>query len=307
MFTRTTGLAVLVLALMIPMTACDTGSDPGFGSVSVLLTDAPGDISEAWVTITDIYLQGQGGETDPPETRVFLLENGEETHELLSLANTVAELVADQVVPTGTYGQLRVILSGGCIVTEDGVYASDGYDVCGPATGVLQMPSFAQTGAKVLLHGLTVSGGQQIILLDFIVSESFQKPAGQTGLWIMEPVIRGAELGLTVGVTVTLSAGDVELPDGFALGDFSATLTADAGDESEVAFEEANGQFRAEFRFLMPDAGPFQVALNAPDGLTVTVAPESPQSVDPASGQTATIDWVLESAEADENEEEDDA
>jgi hypothetical protein len=286
-------LAVMALVLMIPLGACDTGADPAFGSVSILLTDAPGELSEAWVTITDIYLQGQTGESDPPASRVYLLQDGEETHELLSLANKVAELVADEVIPAGTYGQLRVIMSGGCVIDDGVVFASsDSYAECGERDGLLVMPSFEQTGAKVLLHGITVTGGQKVLVLDFHVGQSFT--AGASGNYVLTPVIHGAELQLTVGVDVTLSAGEVELPEGTTLGDFSATLTPDEGDASTVPFEEVDGVFRAAFRYLVPENGPFEVQLDVPDGVSVAVSPPSPQVVDPTSGQTATIAWVLE-------------
>jgi hypothetical protein len=286
-------LAVLALALMVPLAACDMSAEPAFGSVSVLLTDAPGDVSEAWVTITDIYLQGQGGESDPPASRVYLLQDAEETHELLSLANTVAELVADELVPTGTYGQLRVVMSGGCVIDNDVVYASSAsYLECGERQGTLQMPSFEQTGAKVLLYGLTVTGAQNVLLLDFNVARSFT--AGASGNYVLTPVIHGAEIGLTVGVDVTLSAGDVGLPEGFTLADFSATLTPEEGDASTVAFEETDGVFRAAFRYLIPENGPFEVRLELPEDMDLELSPISPEVVDPASGQTATINWVLE-------------
>jgi hypothetical protein len=297
---RANALTVLALAFLIPLSACDIGTDPGFGSVTILLTDEPGDVTEAWVTITDIYLQGGGGESDPPGGRVYLLENGEETHELLGLANTVAELVVGEEVASGTYGQLRIVMSGGCIVTADGgIYASSpSYLECGEPTGSLQMPSFQQSGAKVRLNGLTVTAGQHVVLLDFDVSQSFGKQAGASGKWVMAPVIHAAEIGMTAGVSVTLSAGEVNLPEGFALGDFSATLTPGEGDPSTVDFEDVNGVFRAEFRHLITDNGPFEVVLNAPAGLTVEVSPATPQQASPASGQTATIDWVLQSATA---------
>jgi hypothetical protein len=288
-------LAVLALALMVPLAACDTSAAPAFGSVSVLLTDAPGELSEAWVTITNIYLQGQGGESDPAASRVYLLQDAEKTYELLDLANKVAELVADELVPTGTYGQLRVVMSGGCVITEDGtVYASPSYshEPCKNPQGTLQMPSFEQTGAKVLLYGLTVTGGQNVYLLDFNVARSFT--AGASGNYVLTPVIHGAEIGLTVGVDVTLSAGEIELLEGITLADFSAKLTPEDGDASSVAFEETDGVFRAAFRYLLPENGPFQVELELPDGVNLGVSPASPQLVEPASGQTATIDWVLQ-------------
>ncbi len=301
MFSRTRGLAALALALTLPMAACDGGTDTEFGSVSILLTDAPGDeVVRAFVTITDIYLQGQGGEDDPAGSRVYLLEDAAETHDLLTLANSTAELVVGQEVPTGTYGQLRIVISDGCIETDDGsVFSSSaGYDLCGDATGDLHMPSMAQSGMKVLLNGLNIEGGQQVLLLDFDVEDSFGREAGNSGRWVMTPVIHSSEVGLTVGVLATLSAEEGTLPEGFTLGDFSATLDPVGTDSSRVAFTDADedGTFEASFRFLTPETDPFELRLNGPDGLNFTVTPTSPRSVLPASGETAEVDWVIESA-----------
>jgi hypothetical protein len=295
---RVAALAI-ALALAFPMLACDTATETRAGHLSIYLTDAPGDeVVEAWVTITDIYLQGAGGAEDPPTGRVYLLEGAEETHELLSLANTVAELVADAEVPAGVYGQLRLVISGGCLVTADArVYASSpGYDLCGSRDGTLMMPSFAQSGLKVALHGLRVDGGDHAVLLDFDVSESFGRAAGQSGMWVMTPVVHAALLEDAAGVTATLGAGDVTLPAGYALDQFSATLSPAEGDTSRVAFRAVGGEYRAAFRFLIPEQAPFEVRLNAPEGLTVTVSPASPQSVAPAKGETARVEWVLQSA-----------
>lgn len=304
MFRYSRGLTALALALFLPLAACDDTTDTEFGSVSVLLTDAPGDeVVEAWVTITDIYLQGSAGEDDPETGRVYLLEDVEETHELLNLAETVEELVRDRQVPTGTYGQLRMVISDGCVETDDGsVYASStSFDLCGAPTGDLQMPSFAQSGAKVLLNGLTVQGGQQIILLDFNVKDSFGRLAGASDRWVMTPVIHASEIELTAGAEVTLSAGDVTLPEGYELDQFSATLLPTSSDSSRVAFTDSDedGIFEAAFVYVLPETGPFEVRLNAPDGLVVTTDPTSPQPLSLSSGQVGVINWVLQSAEED--------
>ncbi|MFW5947234.1 MAG: hypothetical protein ACOCUW_01970, partial [Gemmatimonadota bacterium] len=83
-FSRTTGIAAFALLLTLPVAACDSGTDAEFGSLAIQLTDAAGEeIVEAWVTITDIYLQGESGESDPPQGRHYLLEGASETHELL--------------------------------------------------------------------------------------------------------------------------------------------------------------------------------------------------------------------------------
>ncbi|MDX1675864.1 MAG: DUF4382 domain-containing protein [Longimicrobiales bacterium] len=300
-FSGMKGTAILALLLTLPAAACDEATDTRFGTVDLKLTDATShEVVEAWVTFTDIYLQGESGETDPPEGRTYLLREGSETHELTALANSVADLVVGQEVPTGSYGQLRVVISEACIATSGGsVFSSRaGFDRCGAADGTLQIPSLQETGVKVLLNGLQVEGGQEVLLLDFDVSQSFDMEAGMADVWVMTPVIRGADIGLTAGIDVTLSEGDVELPAGYALGDFSATMLPTTGDDAQVAFtdDDGNGTFEVSFQFLIPGDGPFEVRLNAPEGLDVTVDPGSPATVSPASGETAAIDWTLQSA-----------
>jgi hypothetical protein len=295
---RIFGVPALVLALAVPMTACDdTATDTRHGTVSVLLTDAPGDVVEAWVTFTDIYFQGQGGEDDPPMGRVYLLEDGAETYELLSLANSVAEVVRDAVVPTGTYGQLRVVISDACIVTEAGaVYSSSaGYDLCGPRTGTLHMPSLSQTGLKVNLNGFTVTSGDHALLLDFDVSQSFGRQAGNSGMWVMTPVIHGAAIQHAAAIETTLSAGEVVLPDTVALSDFSVTVTPTEGDVLTAAFQEVNEVYVARFLYLIADNGPFELRVNAPEGFTVEVDPASPRTESVASAETVYVNWVITS------------
>ena len=296
----------LALALMLPLAACDNANDAEFGEVTIQLTDAPGDVVEAWVTFTDIYLQGESGDEDPAGSRVYLMEDGEETEELLSLANAVETLVAGEEVPTGTYGQLRVVMSGACIETVAGeVYASDAsYTMCGDITGELQMPSMQQSGAKVLLNGLQVTGGQQVLLLDFNVEESFGHAAGNSGKWVMTPVIHTSRVELTAGVEVTLSAGEVTLPEGFTLDQFVATLDSDSDDPSTAEWADADedGVLEAVFAFINPDLGPYTLTLTGPDGLEWTVEPAADQAIDPASGETVEVHWVLQSASASSGE-----
>ena len=292
--------AALALALGV-VAGCDGGTDSDFGEVSLRLTDAAGeDVVEAWVTFTDVYLQGEGGEQDPPGGRVYLLADVNESFELTSLANAVADLVEGVEVPTGTYGQLRVVMSGGCVETDDGsIYASsEDYTRCGgDITGELRMPSMQQSGVKVLLNGLQVTGGQHILLLDFDVEDSFGHAAGNSGAWVMTPVIHTSEIGLTAGIDVSLSAGDATLPEGFDLDGFSATLLPTDGDSSTVALmdEDQNGIYEASFLFLIPAHGPFEVRLDPPEGATVTVVGgENPVTVELDSGETAAVEFTLE-------------
>jgi hypothetical protein len=297
-------LGIVASAMVLGLAACDDATSNSFGTVSVYLTDAPGEVTEAWVTITDIYLQGRPGDEDEPGGRFYLLQDGNETHDLLTLQNDEAQLVAGVPVPAGTYGQFRIVVSDACIVVDGKAYTSSpDYDECGGADGVLHMPSLRQTGIKVLMHGFQVTGGDQAILLDFDVSQSFGHQAGNSGRWVMQPVIHGAEVSMTGGIVVTLDAGEVELPEEMTLEDFGATVyPADPGDAKSDSFTCANDVCQVHFAFLIPDHGPFEVELSAPEGYEATVDPESPQvGLTLSSGQTVKIDWVLQSLEEDTN------
>ena len=188
--------AALAVALTA-IAACGDGTGPGgTTSLSLKLTDAPGDIQHAFVTITEINLTGSNGQ--------LVLRDEPFTADLLTLAGTTADLVTDADVPSGTYSQLRFVISGACLAVENesggsDIYTTAGYESepCGgPATGTLQAPSFAQSGLKVTLdaNALTITGPQKILLVDFDVQQSFGQVAGQSGQWVMHPVVTGGEI-----------------------------------------------------------------------------------------------------------------
>ena len=191
---RLTGglLAIAIAALA----GCGDGAGPGgTTSLSLKLTDAPGDVQHAFVTITEINLTGEGGKV--------VLRDTPYTGDLLTLAGTTADLVTDADVPSGTYAALRFVISGACIAVENeggsDIYATEGYDSTpcgGPATGDLQAPSYGQSGLKVVLDegALTIVGPQKILLVDFDVEQSFGQLAGQAGMWVMHPVVTGGEI-----------------------------------------------------------------------------------------------------------------
>jgi hypothetical protein len=193
--TRQISLAPAVA--LTALVACSDGAGTGGTTdLSIKLTDAPGDIQHAFVTITEINLMGEGGK--------LVLRDTPFTADLLTLADATADLVTDAEVPSGTYAELRFVISGACIAVENesggsDIYATTGYDSepCGgPATGTLVAPSYAQSGLKVVLEdgALVLVGGQKILLVDFDVEQSFGHVAGQSGGWVMHPVVTGGEI-----------------------------------------------------------------------------------------------------------------
>jgi len=279
---KTKIFGALALAALLPLAACDgdeaaTGPQ-GPGTLSVLLTDAPGEFLQAWVQVERIELmvdddefgEGEGaGNGNGENGRVILRDDLYET-DLLTLANDVATLVDEEAIPAGTYSQLRFVIPAGCIIVEgenEGearIFSSSGYGRCADEAaaaeldvvfeGRLKMPSFAQSGLKVNLPGAGLDLGENrtVLLLDFDVSESFGKEAGRSGQWVMRPVIKAVDITLSSSITVTLQEGaESGLADVGSLADFQASL---ATEEEPVPFtdEDEDGIWTATFFHLLP-------------------------------------------------------
>ena len=297
---RSTGA---LLVGLIGVLGCNDSSAPsgGTGKLTLLLKDAPGDVLSAVVTIAEVNLQGDGGKT--------VLLNTPVTTNLLTLAADAATLVQDAVIPAGTYSQLRFVITGAYIEVDNGggtsrIYASSpdyaGLPTGATVTGKLQMPSLAQSGLKVTLPGdaLTVVGDdQKILLVDFDVSQSFGHQAGNSGKWVMHPVVTATEITTaSVGsarIDFSLGAG-VTLPTGVELTGFTATLTGSDGIPHTTGFTAGGspGIFSASFNLRPP--GTYAVTLTAPAGVTsFTTTPPLPGSVDVVAGQEAVASFVL--------------
>ncbi len=307
--------AALLAVALLPLVGCGGGE----GKVSLLLTDAPGDdIKTAVVTISEIYLQGgddgdAGGDINKANGdkggRVVLLDEPA-TVSLLELANKTAELVSDAVVPNGDYSEIRFVITGGYIEVNnaDGstsIFASSadyaGLPAGARVAGQLHMPSFGSSGLKVkFTETLTIEGEQKILLVDFDVAQSFGKEAGNSGRWVMSPVIKAAEVTASGSINVTLAQNGVTLPEidehQVVLGDFRAVIISSAGSREELPLADTNndGTAEASFKFLFP--GTFQVDIVGPSGVTFSVSPDGPVTVDLGSGRDITQAFTLTAA-----------
>jgi hypothetical protein len=202
---RTLRTLALPAAAVLVLAACSDSTAPEAGRLSLLLTDAPGDVRTAVVTISQIYLQGSDAEEAPPQGERNVLREEDVTVDLLTLEEEMMSLVEGAEIPGGRYAQLRFVITGGYIEVEqaDGslkLYASSptyaGIPEDKQVHGTLIMPSFAQSGLKVNLPGdqLVIDGNEQTFLVDFNVSQSFGQQAGASGTWVMHPVIQATEV-----------------------------------------------------------------------------------------------------------------
>ena len=262
------------------------------GRITVLLKDAPGDVKTAVVTIAQVYLQPGEGEND---ARV-VLSDAPVTTDLLKLADFTETLVKDLTIPAGTYAQLRFVITGGYIEVEnaDGstsIFASSptyaGLPSGAKVGGTLQMPSFAQSGLKVKLPegGVEIDGVQKVVVVDFDVSQSFGKEAGNSGKWVMKPSIKATTFGSVGSLKVTLAKGaGLVLPNinnaAITLGQFKAVLSAAGGSKKELALTDANsdGVFEADFTDVL--SGAYSLDFKAPsDSVQFTTTPGRPITV----------------------------
>ena len=301
-------LAAVGLALTGAACADSSTGNAADGRITVLLKDAPGDVKAAVVTISQVYLQGSA-EGDDPGSRVILRDTPITT-DLLTLANSTAELVKDGVVPAGTYGQLRFVITGGYVEVDNGngttsIFASSpnyaGLPQGATVAGALQMPSYATSGLKVNLPGGSVKldAEQTVVLVDFDVSRSFGKEAGASSRWVMSPVLTATELAFSGSAKVTLTKdAALTLPtiNGTAvtLGQFKATLTKSGGTPTELPLTDADndGTFEADFKYVAP--GDYSVDFVAPAGITAfTTTPAHPATVTVTSGGSVSFAAVL--------------
>jgi hypothetical protein len=304
-------LQLLTLGLFALAFGLVTSGCGNQNSVTIKLTDAPGDFKAAVVTISEVYLQGEGGRV--------VLSNEATTTNLITLANDTKDIVKDAIVPEGRYSELRFVISGAYIEVEqdDGstaIFATSndyaGLPEGASVAGILQTPSFSTSGVKVKLDGdVEVAGEQKVILVDFDVSQSFGKDRGQGDKWVMKPVIKGGEMVFSGSVDVTLARGEgVTLPTvngtALTLGSFRATLRstetdpdgASAPAAEEIALTDLNGDgvFEASFKFLVP--GNYELSFAAPEGVSFTTNPSVPVAITIGSGTIQTQAFVLTSA-----------
>ncbi|MBJ6764152.1 DUF4382 domain-containing protein [Myxococcaceae bacterium JPH2] len=300
--------SLLLATSLLCIAAC---GDSSKARVTVKLTDAPGDSFEkAVVTISKVYLKGS---TEGDSKGDVVLLDSPVTTNLLTLANDAADLVKDAEVPTGTYREMRFVITGGYVQVkqssgESRVYATsanyEGLPAGTHVDGELQMPSAASSGLKVKFDKdadvtITSEDTQKVILVDFDVAQSFGHVAGNSDRWVMGPVIKGADLQFSGNVKATLRLGaGVTLP---GVGDaqvqlsaFSAVLTNELGSKETLAFAAGtDGVYVADFKFLLP--GSYQVDVVAPTGVSFATEPAHPLTATVGSGAESSAAFTLTS------------
>jgi hypothetical protein len=300
----------IALSMVLLLVACEPGTDdfsgPSRGGrLTIQLTDAPGELAEAFVKIEKFVLIRSDQESDA-SGRIELTPLTTGFIELLSLSGgRVINVVEEAEVPNGTFAQLRVVVAEAYVrLKDDRIFATPGAALpagISPA-GELKCPSCAQSGFKVnFTNGGLLVDDNSIVVVDFEVDRSFGHEAGRSGKWIMHPTLRATTRTVALGrITgnVTLAA--------------TITIPACGGQANDITiFKPTAATVTDTITGVTAASGLYNIANVAPgtytlghvrditfmngDSLTITAA-SSAANVTVAAGDSAKADYQISAA-----------
>jgi len=171
---------------------CSSSTMSNNGTVSVLLTDAPIDLSTVSavnVTLSDISLIPSGQDDQGmPLALPGATDGGERTLNLLDLQNGQTTLLATAELPAGDYEKVRLHVTAAELLMDEDA------DPTTPDTAIdVTVPSSKVD--VVVPFSLSADESKQIVLdFDAALSIQVNESQGQPG-YILRPVINAAQVG----------------------------------------------------------------------------------------------------------------
>lgn len=302
-------LAVVATAAVLAGCSDEVTSGEGNGRLMINLTDAPGDLKEAFVKIERIVLIRRDEDslaTGATSGRVEITPDLTGYINLLALSGgKVTQLADTSGIPEGSYSQLRVIVDEAYITLKDGrVFATAGAVLPAGVTaaGVLKCPSCSSSGYKVKFTngGLNINN-TSTVTVDFDAGQSFGHEAGNSGMWVMRPVLRATATNIAFGRI----SGNVALATGVTIpqcGGGANTLAvfkpiATMGTDTLSAAVDSLGAYS----ITTIDPGTYTLGFSKDvtytngDSLTFAAAP-SVATVNVPAGTTATANYQVTAA-----------
>ena len=175
----------LALASTTLLAACGGGGGSGdaeqFGKINLGVTDAPVDgATHVVVEFTGIEIKPANGAA--PEVFDFATPR---QIDLLALEGGGSEiLLRDELLPVGNYEWIRLKVNAGRTASDSYVDLRDG------TRHALFIPSGDERGLQ-LIRGFTVGAGSTTnFTIDFDLRRSVIRPPGQSGDFVLKPVLR---------------------------------------------------------------------------------------------------------------------
>lgn len=184
-------LGFFTMSLMgLVLVGCESNNDAsGTSRVTVRMIDAPGDYDEVNVEVLDVLIKDNSDTGDQGWVSIgdALKVGPGKIYNLLDLTGGVNVLLADNLVPSGKLGQIRLLLGDKNTVVK------------GNETFDLETPSAQQSGLKLKVNQTLEADKSYEFLLDFDVEHSVVK-AGNSGIYNLHPVIRVSTKENTGGI-----------------------------------------------------------------------------------------------------------
>lgn len=217
-------LFFVIVLLATFFTACNDNDDSNqTARMVVRMTDAPGDYDEVNIDVQDIMMKTSSDSGDEGWVSIVSDEFTPGVYNLLDLTGGVSLLLADNLVPAGFVGQIRLVLG------------DDNTLVKGDEVIELNTPSAQQSGLKLMVNQTLQAGATYEFLLDFDVAKSIVM-AGGSGIYNLKPVIR---------VSATATSGVIKGVIDPVLEGYQVEVSVSVGDTTIAAFaNEETGMFQ---------------------------------------------------------------
>ncbi len=253
-----------LVAFSLLISGCSTGSDPGTGTLEVLMHDAPIDSADA----VNVFIERVEVNNTTSDQGWQVISEPQQSYDLLELTNGAYTLLGEAELEAGTYPQIRLILSQGGHSVEVGGTVYD-----------MMVPSGPQTGVKLNVNAEIEEDITYRLLLDFDASRSVVE-AGQDNpavQYLLKPVIRATNEAITGNISGTVSPAEVSSVV-YAIAD-SDTLASTVPNETD-----------GTFKLIGLEAGAYTVSVDPADDSGYAITNENDVSV--TVGETNDIGTV---------------
>jgi hypothetical protein len=211
---------VIVLASLFFVSCNDSDDSVPTSRVTVRMSDAPGDYEEVNVDVLDVLTKDNSNTDDQGWVSIGNTNPG--IYNLLELTGGVNVMLADNSVPSGYLGQIRLLLGDRNTVVVDGVEYP------------LNTPSGQQSGLKLQINQTLVEGVTYDFLLDFDVEHSVVE-GGASGIYNLHPVIK---------VSTTATSGVIKGVISPNLVGYQVLVSVPVGDTTISAYADELGKFQ---------------------------------------------------------------
>ncbi|WP_340106866.1 DUF4382 domain-containing protein [Rhodohalobacter sp. 8-1] len=185
-------------ALLIVLTtiACDPAENSSTGTLQVMLTDAPADYESVIIDIEEVRVH-ISSDSDEDDDGWQTINEQPMRVDLLDLTNGNTEILGEEALEPGVYSQMRFILGDENELVIDG------------ESQPLTTPSAQESGLKLNINADIESNSTYTLLLDFDASRSIVQ-AGNSGMYLLKPVIRTVNLAETGAISGDINPGNAQ-------------------------------------------------------------------------------------------------